>query len=59
MIYTKDVQRITGKSDRYARRLMARMKLKYQKEKGQPVSLNEFCEYMGLTKEEVSNFLDG
>ncbi len=46
-IYPQDVQLITGKSDRYGRKIIK------NKQKHQPVSIDEFCEYMGLKKEEV------
>jgi hypothetical protein len=59
IIYTKDVQRITGKSDRYARKIMKRIRAMNGKQKYQPVSLTEFCNYMGLTTEEVSKYLTG
>lgn len=58
VIYTKDIQRITGKTERYSRKVLKRIKLKYGKQKHQLVSLAEFCEYMGLKVEEVSKYLN-
>ncbi|UPT70712.1 MAG: hypothetical protein M0D53_16875 [Flavobacterium sp. JAD_PAG50586_2] len=47
-IYPKDVQWITGKSDRQSRDIVLKIKKHYNKEKHQPLSTEEFCEYMGL-----------
>ncbi len=52
-VYPKDVQRITGKSERYGRMLLLKIKEKYTKEDHQFVSIEEFCKYTGLTKEQV------
>lgn len=57
VIYSKDVQRITGKSERSARDLMLRIRLACNKARHQPVSVTEFCHYTGLKKEEVELFL--
>jgi hypothetical protein len=53
IIYSKDVQRITGKTDRTARRLMKAIRKKLGKEKHHMISLGEFCHYTGLPEEEV------
>ena len=52
-IYPKDVQRITGKSERYGRTLLTHIKLHFQKEEHQFVSVDEFCQYTGLKAEQV------
>lgn len=52
-IYPKDVQIITGKSDRYARSVIQKIKDHLHKEKHQLVTIDEFCEYLGLKKERV------
>ena len=54
-IYPKDIQLITGKSDRYARRLIADIKVSLKKEKHQLVTIEEFCAFMGLSKQEVTD----
>jgi hypothetical protein len=56
-IYPKDIQLITGKSERQARNIISQIKLKYNKEKHQAVTLGEFCHYMGLKSIEVSQFI--
>lgn len=57
IIYRKDVERIIGKSDRTARKIMAAIRKKLGKEKHQPVSIKEFCRYMNLAEEEVLPYL--
>jgi len=56
-IYPKDVQRITGKSERYGRSLLAQIKNHYQKQEHQFVSIDEFCQYTGLNAEQVHSFI--
>jgi hypothetical protein len=58
-IYPKDVQRITGKSERYGRILLQKIKDHYSKEKHQFVSVEEFCKFTGLHKHEVEKYLNG
>lgn len=47
-IYPKDIERITGKSERQCRYIIASIKKLYGKLKHQPATLEEFCTYMGL-----------
>ncbi len=58
-IYPKDIQRITGRSERYGRALIAKIKEKYEKEEHQFVSVEEFCRYTGLKTEQVYPFIIG
>jgi hypothetical protein len=58
IIYPKDVQRITGKSDRYGRQLLNKIRQQYSKEPHQYVSIKEFCQFTGLTSEQVAEFLN-
>lgn len=58
-IYPKDVQLITGKSERYSRMLLQKIKLKFEKEDHQFVSIEDFCKYTGLKKELVQPLLVG
>lgn len=53
IIYPKDIQRITGKSDRYGRSLLKRIRNHFQKEDHQFISVEEFCNYTGLKYEQV------
>ncbi len=58
-IYPKDVQLITGKSERYSRMLLQKVKEKFSKEEHQFVSIEEFCNYTGLKIEQVQPLLLG
>lgn len=58
IVYPKDIQRITGKSDRYGRHLLARIRNRYQKEPHHFVTLTEFCSFTGLPSEQVAPFLN-
>ncbi len=59
VIYPKDVQRITGKSERWGRILLLKVMQKFGKEEHQLVSVEEFCLYTGLKMEQVTPFLVG
>jgi hypothetical protein len=52
-IYAKDIQMLTGKSERYARKVIAQARQHYSKTKNQLLTIKEFCDYMGLEEEEV------
>lgn len=58
-IYPKDVQRITGKSYRYARLLLITIKKQINKQEHQFVSIEEFCLYTGLKLELVQPLIVG
>ena len=53
IIYPKDVAIITGKSDRYGRLLLARIRDHFGKGRDQMISIREFCEYTGLAIQDV------
>jgi hypothetical protein len=57
VVYAKDVQRITGKTERSARRLLARIRAAFQKPKDGLVSVQEFCLFTGLPLEVVQEAL--
>jgi hypothetical protein len=48
---------ITGRKERAARKLLARIRKKYKKKKGEFISINEFCDFTGLKKDLVREFL--
>ena len=56
-IYPKDIQRITGKSERYSRDLIQKIKIILNKPDHQFVTVQEFCTYMGLPLEAVQVFI--
>lgn len=57
VIYAKDVQNITGRSERTARLLLQRIREKNNKRRDQFVSISEFCYYTGLCESEVKMLL--
>ena len=52
-IHAKDIQRITGRSERSAERMLVSIKEKLGNQKHQFVTWQEFCEFAGLDPEEV------
>ncbi len=52
-IYNKDIQLITGKSERSCRKIIAQIRKLYNKQKHQSITIDEFCQYQGLNCEEV------
>ncbi|MFZ9029291.1 MAG: hypothetical protein ACO2Z9_09775 [Crocinitomicaceae bacterium] len=48
VIYPKDIMIITGKSERYSRYLIQRIKKHLGKQDHQLVSIQEFSNYLGL-----------
>ena len=56
-VYTKDIQLVTGKSERYCRTIIANIKKNLKKEKHKCVTIEEFCDYQGLKIEDVRNVL--
>lgn len=56
-IYPKDIQRITGKSYRQSLRILHLIKNKHRKEKEQIVTVDEFCEFMGIEIDKVEELI--
>ncbi len=56
-IYPKDVQVVTGKSERYGRSLIREIKKKFSKESHQLVTIEEFCNYTGISINSVRQVL--
>jgi hypothetical protein len=56
-IYPKDVQVLTGKSLRYGRTVINKIKKEYHKEPHQLVTIPEFCLYTGFTIDSVTSHL--
>lgn len=56
-IYPKDIQQITGKSERQARNIINAIKKENNKQKHQAVTIQEFCTYMGLQVEHIHSQL--
>jgi hypothetical protein len=58
-VYPKDVQRITGKSERYGRMLLLKIRENFKKQDHQFISIEEFCLYTGLKEDQVQPLLLG
>lgn len=56
-IYPKDVQMVTGKSERYGRTIIKKIKEHLNKEAHQLVTIEEFCEFMGFNQDKVKEIL--
>jgi len=56
-IYPKDIQCITGRSERYGRKLINQMKKYFGKESHQFITKQEFSEYSGIDQEIVEDYL--
>ncbi|MEQ8628306.1 hypothetical protein [Ekhidna sp.] len=58
IIYPKDIQRITGKSERYGRLMIKRIKEELKKDDHQLVTIYEFSHYSGIDQELIEEFID-
>ncbi len=58
IIYPKDIQRITGKSERYGRLILQKIRQELKKEKHQMITVEEFANYSGLEPEAIEPFID-
>ena len=56
-IYPKDIQIVTGKSERYGRNIIKMIKESLSKEKHQLVTIDEFCTFMGLEISKVEGLI--
>ena len=56
-IYPKDVQRITGKSEKSGRRLLKKIRERLGKENHQFITTGEFASYTGITPELINQYL--
>lgn len=56
-IYPKDIQRITGRSERYGRKLLQDIKNFFDKEPHQFVTTKEFSEYSGIEEDIILKYL--
>jgi hypothetical protein len=56
-IYPKDIQSITGRSERYGRKILQDIREVLGKESHQFVTVNEFSEYSGIQLEIVEKYI--
>jgi transcriptional antiterminator len=57
VIYPKDVQRLTGKSEKSSRELFKKIRLCKAKEKHQFVSIEDFAEFTGISVDLIKQHL--
>lgn len=57
VIFPKDVQIITGRSERYAQRLLVKIKISFRKEPHQFVTVEEFANFAGIPKEQIDKYI--
>lgn len=55
VIYPKDVAKITGKSERYSRKLIQQIKINLNRSKNQFITIEEFCHFTGFNIELVKD----
>jgi hypothetical protein len=56
-IYPKDIQCITGRSERYGRKLLNEIKLYLGKKPHQFITINEFSEYSGIEVDIINEYI--
>ena len=56
-VYPKDIQRITGRSGRYCRKLLNTIRIDLQKQAHQPVTWLELSTYLNLPPEHVREMI--
>jgi hypothetical protein len=55
VIYPKDIMLLTGKSERYCRKLLQKIKTELNKKDHQVITINELCVYLGVTIDEANS----
>jgi hypothetical protein len=56
-VYPKDVQRINGRSEKYARRLLHTIRQNLNKQSHQFITIVEFAQHVGIDIETVMQFI--
>jgi len=56
-IYPKDIQLITGRSERYGRKLIQTIKDVLDKKPHQFVTIKEFSEYSGIELDTINDYI--
>ena len=57
VIYAKDVMKITGRSERTARKMLQLIRTVNRKKKGELVTVYEFCRFTGIDQQLINDFL--
>ena len=53
VIYAKDIMNITGKCERTARRMIAAIRIKFDKPVRAWITVDDFCRFTGLKEENI------
>lgn len=57
VIYAKDIQNITGRSERTARKMLTEIRKRCNKSRGEFITIEEFCLHTGFKEKQVVEFL--
>lgn len=57
VLYPRDVENITGRSDRTSRKLLQKIRLALGKAPEEFITVKEFCSFYGIQEELVNEFL--
>ena len=57
VIYAKDVENITGRKERTARKILQSIREKLGKEKWEFITIREFCQHTGIHEADVKNHM--
>ncbi|MDF2159436.1 hypothetical protein [Algoriphagus sp. CAU 1675] len=57
VIYAKDIQRITGRSERYSHLVLQKIRSLLDKNKGQFITVSEFSAFTGIPEADLENYL--
>ena len=57
VIYPKDVQIITGKSERYGQDLLNKIRITLNKKPHQFITIKEFSDFSGIPKNELEDYI--
>ena len=58
IVYAKDIQRITGKGEKYSRKVLKEIREKLGKQGNQLVTVGELSEHLGIEENRLTPFLD-
>ncbi|KEO71707.1 hypothetical protein [Anditalea andensis] len=58
VIYAKDIQRITGRSERYGQKVLSKIRVLLNKSPDQFVTVEEFSLFSGIPEAQVEMYMD-
>ncbi|MGK7391851.1 MAG: hypothetical protein ACNS60_15980 [Candidatus Cyclobacteriaceae bacterium M2_1C_046] len=57
VVYPKDVQRITGRTEKYGRKLLKQIKEELGKEEHHYITIDEFSQYTGIDRQVLYEYI--